>query len=423
VRANGANGPSAWSDFGTYTTGNPPSIPALTAPANNALTTNYTPLLDWSNSTVPMGPAAFDHYLLQVNNTSDFSIPLINQPVPAPATNSSFTPPTTLTSNTKYFWRVQACNTSADCSAWSSVLTFRTTLPIPLSLVADGSLQDLRPNLGWNMPAYPLPLPTNYTVQVSRNSSFTQVILTGTATSKNYTPSADLPPNLSLYWHVRANGANGPGAWSDFGTYATANPPSMPSLLAPPGNTLVSSNKPLLDWSDTIIPTGAAPFDHYVLQIADNAGFSNPLLTQNGYGQTYNSSGAPATALPSNTTCYWHVQVCNTNSECSSWSSVRTFRTRLNPPVAMAPVGAATVTSLKPTFSWNTVSGATSYALQVSKVTSFSTLLVNVSISKSASTYTPEFNLPASTPLYWRIRTHGANGPSDWMPYQSFSTP
>jgi hypothetical protein len=52
------------------------------------------------------------------------------------------------------------------------------------------------------------------------------------------------------------------------------------------------------------------------------------------------------------------------------------------------------------TVSWNTVSGATGYALQVSNGISFSTLLVNVSISKSATTYTPGSNLAASTPLY-----------------------
>jgi hypothetical protein len=182
----------------------------------------------------------------------------------------------------------------------------------------------------------------------------------------------------------------------------------------------VNSYTPLLDWSDTSIPSGAASFDHYVLQIADNAGFSSPLVTQNGFGH---SSGAPASALPPNTLWYWHVQACNTNAECSAWTSARTFRTKLSPPVAIAPVGAATVASLKPTFSWKAVSGAACYALQVSKVTSFSTLLVNVSISKTASTYTPGSSLPASTPLFWRIRTNGANGPSSWMSYESFTTP
>jgi hypothetical protein len=423
VRANGANGPSAWSVFGSFSTGNPPSIPSLSAPANNALTTNYMPLLDWSNATVPLGAATFDHYQLQVADSIGFSSPLIDQPVPLPATNSSFTPLDPLASNTRYSWRVQACNSNAECSAWSSVRTFRTALPAPIDLGADSSVQDLRPMLSWNIPAYPLPIPTNYTVQVSRNSSFTQLVATGTATHISYTLTSDLPRNLTLYWHVRANGANGPSVWSDIGSFTTGNPPSTPSLLAPPSNALVNSYTPVLDWSDTSIPKGAAAFDHYVLQIDDNADFSSPVINQKGYGQTYNSSAAPATALPPDTTYSWRVQACNANAECSAWTAARTFRTKLSPPVAIAPVGGVTVASLKPTLSWNPVSGSAGYTLEVSKVSSFSTLLVNVSISKSASTYTAGSNLPAATPLFWRIRTNGSNGPSAWMAYQSFSTP
>ncbi|MGD0752107.1 MAG: hypothetical protein ABSA23_11935 [Anaerolineales bacterium] len=423
VRANGANGPDAWSDFSTYATGNPPSTPSLLTPASNALTINYTPLLDWSDTSIPQGAAAFDHYVLQVDDNAEFSSPFVTKTLIGQIHNSSTPPATTLLPNTTYSWRVQACNTSAECSAWSSVRTFRTALPAPLGLSADGSTQDLRPNLTWNMPTYPLPNATSYNVQFSKNNIFTQVVSTWTATGMNYIPTSSLPRNLTLYWHVRANGANGPGAWSDFSTYTTGNPPSTPSLLAPPSNTLVSSYTPLLDWSDTSIPQGAAAFDHYVLQIAVHASFSSPILTQNGYGQTYNSSGAPATALPSNTTWYWHVQACNTNAECSAWSAARTFRTKISPPVAIAPIGAVTVASLKPTFSWNKVSGTTGYTLQVSKVTSFSSLLVNGSVSSTASSYTPGSNLPAGTPLYWRIRTNGANGPSDWMAYESFTTP
>ena len=99
----------------------------------------------------------------------------------------------------------------------------------------------------------------------------------------NYIPTSDLPRNSPLYWHVRANGTNGPSAWSDFGTYTTGNPPSTPSLLAPPSNTLVGSYTPCWTGLTRLFPREPHSFNHYVLQIADNAGFSNPLMTQNGY--------------------------------------------------------------------------------------------------------------------------------------------
>ena len=194
---------------------------------------------------------------------------------------------------------MQACNTNSECSAWSSVRTFRTALPAPISLAQDSSIQDLRPNLTWNMPAYPGTPATGYTVQVSRNSSFTQVVATGTATSMSYTPTSDLPRSLTLFWHVRANGANGPSAWSDFGTYTTGNPPSTPSLSAPASNALVTSYTPLLDWSNSIVPLGAPAFDHYLLQVDDNPDFSSPLINQNsacpGHQFQCHSGGSLAT--------------------------------------------------------------------------------------------------------------------------------
>ena len=48
----------AWSSVFTFTSGNPPSVPALTAPANNSLATGPSPLFDWANSTVS-GAAVF----------------------------------------------------------------------------------------------------------------------------------------------------------------------------------------------------------------------------------------------------------------------------------------------------------------------------------------------------------------------------
>src|SRR5664280_2687808 len=88
------------------------------------------------------------------------------------------------------------------------------------------------------MPAYLLPNATGYALQFSKNNTFTQVVSIWTATGANYTPSSDLPRNLTLYWRVRANGANGSSAWSGFGTYATGNPPSIPAQTAPANNAL-----------------------------------------------------------------------------------------------------------------------------------------------------------------------------------------
>jgi hypothetical protein len=56
---------------------------------------------------------------------------------------------------------------------------------------------------------------TSYTIQVSRNNSFTLLVVNATTVGavSNYTPLINLPINIPLYWRVRANGLNGPSLW------------------------------------------------------------------------------------------------------------------------------------------------------------------------------------------------------------------
>ena len=97
-----------------------------------------------------------DHYHLQVATDGGFTALVIDKPDVVP---SEYTPTSPIASNTKYYWRVQTYKQDGVASAWSAVRTFRTALPAPISLAQDGSVQDLRPSLTWDMTAYPLPKP------------------------------------------------------------------------------------------------------------------------------------------------------------------------------------------------------------------------------------------------------------------------
>ncbi|MBE3144275.1 MAG: hypothetical protein IMZ61_10180, partial [Planctomycetes bacterium] len=73
----------------------------------------------------------------------------------------------------------------------------------------------------------------------------------------------------------------------------------------------------------------------------------------------------------------------------------------------------------RPTFAWNNVSGAASYALQVSTSPFFSSLLLNISTTSSLFTVTSD--LPRVTPLYWRVYARGTN-PSAWSVTNGFTS-
>jgi len=220
VRAIGPNGPSLWSATRSLLTGNPPSIPNLVAPLENAPLKDYTPLFDWSNSTLPAG-TTFKHYELQVDDNSDFSLPEINiSTTEGVRTESSFTPLSPLASNTKYFWRVRAVNDVAGIShfsGWSAVRSFRAAmLPPTLLLPADTStVTDTRkPLFDWD----DVPGAATYKIQISTDAAFGTFLvnLTTPDATSAFTPAANLPNNTTLHWRVRANGPNGPSAWSKF---------------------------------------------------------------------------------------------------------------------------------------------------------------------------------------------------------------
>src|SRR6185503_9895189 len=148
VQTKGAIGPSAFTASRSFNTPvNPPSLPTLTSPASNALTTDLTPTFVW---TMPAASPAFDHFFIQVENNVDFSSPEVNIS-DASITTLNFTPGSNLLSNTKFYWRVRAVNVGGERGNWSASKYFRTALDAPtLSSPANGAtVLELRPTFDW----------------------------------------------------------------------------------------------------------------------------------------------------------------------------------------------------------------------------------------------------------------------------------
>lgn len=77
------------------------------------------------------------------------------------------------------------------------------------------------------------------------------------------------------------------------------------------------------------------------------------------------------------TTYYWRVQACNYGG-CTN-SAVRSFRTKLPPPVLSAPLSGAKGVPTMLTLSWHPVTGASKYRVQVSTTSDFATTVFDVS--------------------------------------------
>ena len=161
-------------------------------------------------------------------------------------------------------------------------------------------------------------------------------------------------------------------------------------------------------------------FDHYQIQVATDALFTSIVIEEDVSG-ILNSSFTPAADLAANMTYYWRVRAFSTGGDYSGWSTVRYFRTALLPPELVAPAEGSTAASLKPTFEWGDVSGASSYSIQISRNSRFSSTLLSKKVT--SSTYTATKALPAGKRFYWRVRANGVNGPSLWSTTGSFMTP
>jgi len=96
----------------------------------------------------------------------------------------------------------------------------------------------------------------------------------------------------------------------------------------------------------------------------------------------------------------------NDQNQYSAWSLTRTFRTKLATPVLNLPVNISTLNNKRPTFEWDSVSGATSYTVQIFKL---GVLVVTGATYAPAYTYTPAVDLLPSTTYIWRVRANGLN--------------
>jgi YVTN family beta-propeller protein len=148
---------------------------------------------------------------------------------------------------------------------------------------------------------------------------------------------------------------------------------------------------------------------------------------------TYNIPGNPTsysssfTYAPSDTGTYFiGVHVVDNAEQCSHEPNPPGPAQRtVTPPVPSAPVLASpsnglTGVPINPTLTWNASNWATSYRLQVSTSSTFTTTVVDQS-GIMATSY-PVSGLTSGTLYYWHVNASNVSGPSSWSDTWSFTT-
>ncbi len=407
VNAKNAGGSSAWSTAFSFTTIVAASgVPVLSAPANGATGIAVNPTLTWGAVTGAIT------YRVQVSTASDFSTGIVVDDSTLTTASKALS---SLANSTLYFWRVNAKN-SGGTSAWSTAFSFTTIVAAPAVPVLSAPVNNatgvaVNQTLSWAAVSGA----ATYRVQVSTASDFSTGIVVDDSTLTAASKALNSLTNSTVYyWRVNAKNAGGTSAWSTAFSFTTVVAVSgVPVNMNPANSATGVAVNPTLTWSAV---TGAVT---YRVQVSTASDFSTGIVVDDS---TLTTASKALSSLANSTVYYWHVNAKNAGGT-SAWSTASSFTTIVAPPgvpVLSAPANNATGITVSPTLTWNAVTGAATYRVQVSTASDFSTgIVVDDSTLTAASKAVG--TLSNATKYYWRVNAKNAGGTSSWAS-SSFTT-
>jgi surface antigen len=166
--------------------------------------------------------------------------------------------------------------------------------------------------------------------------------------------------------------------------------------------------------------------NYYIVQVATNDKFSSPIINQRVTTTSIKIN------LQTDTKYWWRVKAGNDNGE-SPWSSenerdswisppkYRSFTTLVLSPTLLEPSNGATNVPITVTLKWrdnNNDKNRKSYRVQVARNSNFT----SPDIDRNITTTSVTVNLRSNTRYWWRVKTIGVNGESNWSDTWSFTT-
>ena len=380
---------------------NTPTVPILSSPTNGTNGLASSIILNWSS--VPQTTV----YHVQVSTSSSFAT-LFTQDSSLTVTSKYISG---LTEGVTYYWRVRACNSSGT-GLWSVVWHFTTAgavpvaAPVQTSPANDTTGLDTATILSWDT----LSDATKYHVQIATDSAFSTPIIQDSLLTTGSKSISGLAYYTKYYWRVRGLNVLGYGPFSGIRTFTTIV--KKPVLVLPANNAANQSVPIALVWQKV---NGAAK---YRVQISTTSAFTVTIKDS-----LLNDTTGTFGALLPVTKYYWRVNAKTADDHTGLWSSVYSFTTVLvvpATPTLVSPTNGAAGQTTAPVMTWNTVSNATSYAIQVATSSTFTSLVIQDS-NLTVSTKTLS-GLSVNTTYYWRVRAKNSAGASTWSTAWNFTT-
>lgn len=410
VSARLSTGVTAWAQRKFTTTAPAPTAaPNPLAPADGAIGVSRTSAsLTWTQVSGASG------YQVQVSTTSNFSA-LYRDTLISGATTTALALPG-LAENGVYYWRVRGRN-AAGSGPYSAQRGFTTAVSAPVAPLLTTPAQnatgvDVFTAFSWGSSAGAL----TYRLRVATDTSFNNRVLDTVLTTTSFALKQPLSNVTTYHWRVIASNPAGDGASLRrtfiTGSIPTAVPPA-PELSAPAQFAIDVNTSLDLTWK------AAATARGYVVQVStEYANFDAKMFVSD----TVTTLNKTLTGLVGSTGYFWRVKAFN-HLGFGPASEVWNFTTRTTLPVAptlVSPEAFASDVPLTPTrFVWRKAFSATSYVLQVSTNSQFSSTVINTNISDTALVVT---SLAANTAYYWRVSSRNSAGTGDPSTARYFTT-
>ncbi len=319
-----------------------------------------------------------------------------------------------LSPNTIYYYRAAGQNSAG--TQKDGILSFTTSANLP-TVTTQGASAILSSSGTLNGSVNPNGAATTAWFEWGTSSTLStynttpsQAVGSGTTAVAVFANLTSLNAGATYYFRVAAQ--NGAGIQRDgILNFTTLKPPSPPALVSPVDGSMDVPTTLTLSWN---VSSGASS---YRLQTSSDSSFS--ILATDDSTLTTTSKQV---AVPNNVKRYWRVSAQG-NGGASPYSNVWDFTTVPPPPAAPILASPANGSSGQPTtvtLNWNSSSGATSYRLQVSSISDFSSLIVDDSTLTSVSRQVN--SLAYNTTYYWRVNALNGGGTSAWSTPWSLTT-
>jgi hypothetical protein len=198
-------------------------------------------------------------------------------------------------------------------------------------------------------------------------------------------------------------------------TNSTSNNLNSPDLLSPVNHSALYNVFPTFDWSDV---NNASKYN---LQVSNDSTFTSIALDTTILGVSQFT--ITANILNDSSSYFWRVKSINSSS-VSNWSANFNFSILVNAniPTLISPPINSIISTFTPSFDWSDVPSATSYDIQISSDSLFTSLVIDSS-GIISSEYSLTNNVLTDYALYyWRVRGIISPTPGPWSTNFNFTT-